>query len=85
MSNFRFYLIFIAMILLVVQVWNQQRDTGVAEWVWMFLMAAVIVGIWLGTRRLGPGGWRHARKTGVALLAVGLVGSAALLCTAARV
>ena len=81
MSNFRFYIIFIAALLLIFQVWNQRRNSGVDEWLWMLLVAAILVGIWLGSKKVRPGQWRHTRKVGLALLAVGLVGGVALVCT----
>lgn len=81
MSNFRFYLAFIAIILLLAQVWAQRRASEITEWLWMFLMAAVIVGIWLATRRRRVGGWRHTRRLAILLLVTGLVGSVTLLCT----
>jgi len=80
-SNLRFYLVFIAIVLLLAQVWAQRRASEISEWLWMFLMAAVIVGIWMATRRRRPGGWRHTRRFAVLLLVTGLVGSTALLCT----
>lgn len=82
-SNIRFYIIFIAAIFLIFQVWNQRRNSGIDEWLWMFLVAAIFVGVWLGSRKVRPGQWRHTRKVGVALLATGLVGAAAMICTAA--
>jgi uncharacterized membrane protein len=80
-SNFRFFLVFIAIVLLLAQVWNQRRGSEFTEWLWMVLMAAVFVGIWLATRRRRLGGWRHTRRFAVLLLVTGLVGSTALLCT----
>ena len=82
-SNFRFYIIFIAALLLIFQVWNQRRNSGIDEWLWMLLVAAIFVGVWLGSKKVRPGQWRHKRKVGFALLAVGLVGAAAMVCTAA--
>ena len=82
-SNFRFYLMFIAAILLIAQVWNQRRDSGIAEWLWMLLVGAVLAGVWLGSRKVRPGQWRHTRKVGFALLAAGLVGAVALICASA--
>ena len=82
-SNFRFYIIFIAAIFLIFQVWNQRRSSGIDEWLWMLLVAAIFVGVWLGSKKVRPGQWRHTRKVGFALLAVGLVGAASLICVAA--
>ena len=82
-SNFRFYIIFIAALLLIFQVWNQRRDSGIDEWLWMLLVAAIFVGVWLGSKKVRPGQWRHTRKVGFLLLGVGLVGAASLICTAA--
>ena len=82
-SNFRFYIIFIAALLLIFQVWNQRRNSGIDEWLWMLLVAAIFVGVWLGSKKVRPGQWRHRRKVGFALLAVGLVGAASMICVAA--
>ena len=82
-SNIRFYIIFIAALFLIFQVWNQRRNSGIDEWLWMLLVAAIFVGVWLGSKKVRPGQWRHTRKVGFALLAVGLIGAAALICTAA--
>ncbi|MDE2716085.1 MAG: hypothetical protein OXI33_03585 [Chloroflexota bacterium] len=82
-SNFRFYIIFIAALLLIFQVWNQRRNSGIDEWLWMLLVAAIFVGVWLGSKKVRPGQWRHTRKVGFALLAVGLVGAASMICVAA--
>ncbi len=83
MSNFRFYIIFIAALFLIFQVWNQRRSSGIDEWLWMLLVAAIFVGVWLGSKKVRPGQWRHTRKVGFALLAVGLVGAASMICVAA--
>lgn len=82
-SNFRFYIIFIAALFLIFQVWNQRRSSGIDEWLWMLLVAAIFVGVWLGSKKVRPGQWRHTRKVGFVLLAVGLVGAASLICVAA--
>ena len=82
-GNIRFYIIFIAALFLIFQVWNQRRNSGIDEWLWMLLVAAIFVGVWLGSRKVRPGQWRHTRKVGFALLATGLVGAAAMICTAA--
>lgn len=84
MSSFRAIIILVAGIFLLAQIWNQRRDSDPINWLWMFLMASVVVGVWLGTRRQRPGSWRHTRRLAFLLLAVGLAGSAALLCTAGR-
>ena len=83
MSNFRFYIIFIAALLLIFQVWNQRRTSGIDEWLWMLLVAAIFVGVWLGSKKVRPDQWRHTRKVGFLLLAVGLVGAASLICVSA--
>jgi len=83
-SSFRAIVILVAGIILLAQVWNQRRDSEPIDWLWMFLMASVVVGIWLGTRRQRPGSWRYTRRLAALLLALGLAGSAALLCTAGR-
>lgn len=83
MSNFRFYILFIAALLLIFQVWSQRRNSGIDEWLWMLLVAAIFVGVWLGSKKVRPGQWRHTRKVGFLLLAVGLVGAVSLICTAA--
>ena len=49
----------------------------------MLLVAAIFVGVWLGSKKVRPGQWRHTRKVGFVLLAVGLVGAASLICVAA--
>lgn len=85
MSSFRAIVILVAGIVLLAQVWNQRRDSDPVDWLWMFLVASVIVGIWLGTRRQRPGSWRHTRRLAVILLVLGLAGSAALFCTAGRI
>ena len=82
-SNIRFYIIFIAALLLIFQVWNQRRSSGIDEWLWMLLVAAIFVGVWLGSKKVRPGQWRHTRKVGFVLLAVGLVGAASMICVAA--
>lgn len=82
-SNIRFYIIFIAALLLIFQIWNQRRNSGIDEWLWMLLVAAIFVGVWLGSKKVRPGQWRHTRKVGFLLLAVGLVGAASLICVAA--
>ena len=64
-SNFRFYIIFIAALLLIFQVWNQRRNSGVDEWLWMLLVAAIFVGVWLGSKKVRPGQWRHRAQGGV--------------------
>lgn len=81
MSNFRFYVIFIAVVFLLAEVWNQRRGSDFSEWLWMFLMAAVVVGICLALRGRRPVGWKHTRRLAALLIVTGLVGSAALLCT----
>ena len=82
-SNFRFYIIFIAAIFLIAQVWIQRRSSGIDEWLWMLLVAAIFLGVWLGSKKVRPGQWRHTRKLGFALLAMGLIGAVAMICTAA--
>ena len=51
-SNIRFYIIFIAALLLIFQVWNQRRNSGIDEWLWMLLVAAIFVGVWLGSKKV---------------------------------
>ena len=82
-SNIRFYILFIAALFLIFQIWNQRRDSGIDEWLWMLLVAAIFVGVWLASKKVRPGQWRHSRKVGFALLATGLVGAVAMICTVA--
>ncbi len=80
-STVRFYIVLGAIGFVLFQIWLQYRDKSFIEWVWMLLMGSVLMGIWFGLRRRRRGRWKHSRKIALGLLAVGLVGATAVLCT----